>query len=244
LRLLNASIAAACLLVAACGGGDLVLPQDGRPAAIEPLSGNEQSGTAGSELPQPLVAKVTDAAGRPVADVPVAFDLGPGAEGGETVPDTALTDGGGEATARWILGDDAGEQQVTAEVVGAGLDMVSFTATAEGAAAEPERLAFVVQPSDTEEDEVITPAVAVAVVDAFGAVVPLAGIEIRLELIRDKGVGRHELEGDATQATTGGVAVFPGLAPEREEKDYRLRATAPSRPELGSVDSEPFDVED
>jgi hypothetical protein len=244
LRLVHASIAAACFLGAGCGGGDLVLPQDGRPAAIEPIRGDEQSGTAGTQLPQPIVAKVTDAAGRPVAGVPVAFDLGIGAEGGETVPDTALTDADGEATVQWTLGEDAGEQQVTAEVVGAGLDMVSFTATAEDDAPEPVRLAFVVQPQDTEEDEVITPAIAVAVVDELGAVVPLAGVTIRLELVRDRGDGKHELEGDETQVTTAGVAFFRDLAVEREEEDYRLRATAPSHPELGSVDSDTFDIED
>jgi hypothetical protein len=86
--------------------------------------------------------------------------------------------------------------------------------------------------------------VVVAIVDDGGDVVPLSGVEIRLELIREQGEGSDELEGDATQITDDGVAVFPDLRVDRDDSDYRLRATAPERPELGSVDSETFDVED
>ena len=281
-----------------------------------------------------------------MAGVRVAFELGAGAEGGSTSPDTALTGADGEASAQWVLGDEPGEQRVSAEVVGTGLDMVSFTATAvtsapapsagrssvaaspssieavtglsvitvivrdgrgepmrgvsvtlaasgagsiltqpaaptddagvaQGtlqaivpgprvvsavvngelaiqetatvtvvAAVEPDRLAFVVQPTDAEEDEPIAPAVSVAVVDGSGDVVPVSGIEIRLELIRDESRDSKELEGTTERATENGVAVFPDLEVDREEKDYRLRASAPSHPELGTVDSETFDVED
>ena len=278
--------------------------------------------------------------------VRVAFALGAGAAGGSTSPDTAVTGADGEASASWVLGDEPGEQRVSAEVVGTGLDVVSFTATAvtsapapsagrssvtaspasieavtglsvitvtvrdgrgepmrgvsvtlaasgagsiltqpaaptdeagvaQGtlqaivpgprvvsavvngdfalqetatvtvmAAAEPDRLAFVVQPTDTEEDEPIAPAVSVAVVDATGDVVRVSGIEIRLELIRDESRDSKELEGTTERTTENGVAVFADLEVEREEEDYRLRATAPDYPELGSVDSETFDVED
>lgn len=349
MRIPHASIAAACLVSAGCGGGDLVLPAGRPPAGIEVLRGNEQSAPPGSELPEPIVVRVTDADSMPLADVPVVFALGPGAEGGSTTPDTALTDALGEAEAQWVLGDGTGEQRVIAEVVGAGLDEVSFMATAvedvrepsadrssitaspstieagtglavitvtvrdgrgdplQGASValaatgfgnvltqpsaptdedgvaqgtlqgivpgervvsavvngtvgldetatvtvvttpeppEPAGLAFIVQPTDAEEDGVIEPAVAVAVVDAVGDVVPLSGIEIRLELIRDQGQGSDELEGDASRETESGVAVFPELAVDRDDSGYQLRATAPGRPELGSVDSEPFDVED
>lgn len=330
---------------AACGGGDLVLPEGTPPIAVEALSGDGQSAPPGEELPQPIVVKVTDAEGRPLLDMRVAFTLAAGAEGGETTPDTALTNEAGEASTRWVLGDGLGEQRVDAEVVGAGLDVVSFTATAVEDAAQPsaglssvtatpesieavtglsvirvtvrdgrgdpvagatvtldatglgnvltqpaaptdtdgvaegtlqaiapgtkvisavvngditieetasvevvvtptaDRLVYLVQPTDTDEDEIISPAVAVAVVDDDGDVVPLSGVEIRLELIREKGEGSDELEGDTTQITDDGVAVFPDLRVDRDDKHYRLRATAPERPELGSVDSEPFDIE-
>jgi hypothetical protein len=333
-------------LGAACGGADLVLPEDPPPIAVEALRGGGQSAPPGEELPQPIVVKVTDADSNPLPDVRVAFALGAGAEGGETIPDTALTDVAGEASTRWVLGDGLGEQEVHAEVVGAGLDIVSFTATAVEDLPEPsaghssvtaspesieavtglsvirvtvrdgrgdpiagatvtlaatglgnvltqpsgstdengvaegtlqaitpetkvisavvngtvtidetatvevvvtptaDRLVFLVQPTDSQEDEILSPAVAVAIVDDDGDVVPLSGVEIRLELIREQGEGSNELEGDTTQITDDGVAVFPDLRVDRDDRDYRLRATAPERSELGSVDSETFDVED
>jgi hypothetical protein len=328
-----------------------VLPEDPlpAPASAEALEGSGQRAAPGTELSDPIVVKVTDAQGDPVPDVQVAFTLGAGAEGGLITPDTATTNAAGEASAQWVLGNALGEHEVDAEVVGAGLDVVSFTATAvedpreasgerstltaaparieaiagvasitvtvrdqrgdplsgaivtlfatgasnfltqpsgptgedgvaEGAlqALTPgtrvvsalvdgnvavvetatvevvtttppptaERLVFLVQPSDTDEDEIISPTVSVAIVDDENEVVPLSGVEIRLELIRGHDHDSHELEGTTRQVTVAGVAVFPDLRVDRDEHDYRLRATAPERPELGSVDSESFDVED
>jgi hypothetical protein len=343
-----ASVAAACLIGAACGGGDLLLPEGGSPApaVVEPLDGDGQSAAPGTELPEPIVVKVTDAQGDPVPDVRVAFQLGDGAEGGETTPDTATTNANGEASASWVLGDALGEQKVDAEVVGAGLDVVSFTATAVEDAPEPsgehssvaaspasievitgvsvitvtvrdaqgepfpgatvtlaatgsgsaltqpsaptgedgvatgtlqaltpgtrvvsavvngdigivetatvtvvstpvvQRLAFLVEPTDTPENEVITPAVTVAVVDGSGDLVPLSGIEILMELIREQDNDSNELEGTTSRLTEAGVAVFSDLQVDRDDQGYRLRASAPGRPDLGSVDSQTFDVED
>jgi hypothetical protein len=353
MRMVPALIASLFLLPGAgCAGGDLGLPEDATPAGIEPAGGNGQTGLVGAELPQPIVARVTDAQGRPVPGVSVAFELGAGAEGGATSPDTALTDEEGAASTTWVLGEAEGEQRVEAEVVGSGLPVVSFTATAvedvrnepsperssvtaspatievvtglsvitirvrdgrgdpvpgatvtltvtgagneltqptaptgaDGVAIgtlqsivpeikvisavvnggvtisetaevvvtsttpepEPEahHLEFIVQPSDTEEGEVISPAVTVGVVDAGGAVVPVSGIEIELELIEEDGKHSNEIEGERTRGTEAGVAVFPDLEVDKEEDGFRLRATARGRPELGSVDSEPFDVED
>ena len=280
-------------------------------------------------------------------DVSVSFTLGPDADGGEITPDTALTDEDGEASAQWVLGDGLGEQQVHAEVVGAGLDRVNFTATAvedvpqpsaeqSSVTASPEsieavtglsvirvtvrdgrgdpiagatvtlaatglgnvltqpsaptdadgvaegtlqaitpgtkvisavvnggitivetasvevvvtptadRLVFLVQPTDTEEDETISPAVAVAIVDDDGDVVPLSGVEIRLELIREQ---RRQLRrsrgGHHGRSPTTASPSSPTCGWTATRSDYRLRATAPERPELGSVDSETFDIED
>lgn len=331
---------------AACGGSDLVLPEDPRPIVLEVRRGDGQSAPPGEELPQPIVVSVRDSAGLPLPDVEVAFELGAGAEGGATLPATAVTDDDGEASARWVLGEGLGQQRVTAEVVGAGLDGVSFTATAVVDAPQPsaqqssvtaspesieavtglsvirvtvrdgqgdafsgatvtlvatgadnvlnqpleptdedgiaegslraitpgtrvvsavvngsvtieetaavdvvvtptaDRLVFLVQPVDTEEEEIISPAVVVAIVDGEGDVVPLSDVEIELELIGEKGEDSKELEGDTAEATDEGIAVFPELRVDRDDEDYRLRATAPDRPDLGSVDSETFDIGD
>jgi hypothetical protein len=442
------ALAASLFLIsgAACGGGDLVLPQAQPPADIVVVDGNEQPGTVGTELADSLVARVVDAEDRPVPDVRVAFQLGDGADGGGLNPDTALTNADGLASSSWVLGGTSGRQEVNAQVVGAtlavtffaeakrtsdlrleltsgdkqraepnaelgdllvvrlvddagdgvpgrpvawvvatgdgaatppssdtdadgfasttwtlgpesglqtlnavvsGVGVVSFTATAVGdggggpspelstvtaspasieagtglstitvtvrdgagaavsgatvtlsatgsgniltqpaaptgadgvatgtlqsvapgtkvvsavvngavaiaatatvtvtAISGADHLVFLVQPSDVEEDAEISPAVEVAVVDQQGDVLPLSGVEIEIELIRENGDDSHELEGDLGRGTEDGVAVFPDLVVDKHDENYRLRALAPEMPELGAVESSPFDVED
>ncbi len=443
------ALAASLSLVSgvACGGGDLVLPEDQAPAQILVVEGNEQAGAVGAELAAPLVVRVVDAQGGPVREVRVAFKLGAGAGGGDLSPDTALTDANGRASSRWVLGGTSGQQEVDAEIVGAsltvtfsaeaertstlrlertsgddqsaapdaeladplvvrlvdeagdgvegravawvvaigegsaapsssdtdadgfasttwtlgpesgvntlnavvsGIGVVSFTATAVGDGGdgpsaelstvdaspasieagtglsaitvtvrdglgaavsgatvtltatgsgnvltqpssptdadgvatgtlqsvvpeakvvsavvngavsivetatvtvtvepepEPDHLEFLVQPSDTEEDEEISPAVEVGVMDAQGKVVPLSGVEIEIELLRKNGHD-HEFEGDRTRSTDNGIAVFPDLVVDHHHDDFRFRASAPGRPELGSVESSRFEIED
>jgi hypothetical protein len=434
------------VFAAGCGGGDLVLPEDQVPVAITVVEGNGQVGPVGAELADPLLARVLDAQERPVPGVRVAFKLGSRADGGDTSPDTAVTNADGLASSRWVLGGNPGRQEVQAEVVGtsvavtfsaeaeqtseyrlemvsgdaqegaagaalpeplvvrlvdesgdgvpdqpvawvvaigggtaapqssstdaqglasttwtlgaeaglntlnavvSGVGVVSFTATgvAEGggepspersgvsasptdiavgtgistitvtvrdesgaavsgatvslaatgggniltqpsaptgadgvatgtlqsalpgtkvvsavvngsigisetaavtvsAVPQADRLRFLVQPTDTPEDETISPAVEVAVVDQQGDVVPVSGVEIEIKLIKSDGHDSKELKGERKRDTQDGVAVFPDLVVNRDDSDYRLRASAPGRPELGTVDSEPFDIED
>jgi hypothetical protein len=447
LRFLSA-LAASLFLIsgAACGGGDLILPQDQPPAEIVVFDGNEQAGTVGTELAEPLVAQVVDAEDQPVSNVRVAFRLGDGADGGGLSPDTALTNADGLASSHWVLGGASGRQEVEAEVVGAtltvtfsaqaertsglgleltsgdeqtaepgtalanplivrlvddagdgvpgravawivatgegaatpassdtdaegyasttwtlgpesgaqtlnavvsGVGVVSFTATAEGeggggpsadlstVTASPasidagtgistitvtvrdgngasvpgatvalsatgsgniltqptaptgadgvatgtlqsvlpgtkvvsavvngsvaiaatatvtvtvipgaNHLAFLVQPSNVQEGEEISPAVEVAIVDPLGILVPVSDVEIEIELIKEDGHDSKELEGERTRDTEDGIAVFPDLVVKKHEDNYRLRASAPEMPELGSVESAFFNVED
>jgi Invasin, domain 3 len=447
LRFVNA-LAASLFLIsgAACGGGDLVLPQDQPPAEIVVVDGNEQEGTVGTELAEPLVARVVDAEDQPVSNVGVAFRLGDGADGGGLSPDTTFTNADGLASSHWVLGGTSGRQEVEAEVVGAtltvtfsalaerisglrleltsgdeqgaepgaaladplvvrlvddagdgvpgravawvvatgegaatppssdtdaegyasttwtlgpesgtqtlnavvsGVGVVSFTATADGdggggpspdlstVTASPasidagtglstitvtvrdgdgaavsgaivalsatgsgniltqpsaptgadgvatgtlqsvlpgtkvvsavvngsvaiaatatvtvtvipgaNHLAFLVQPSDVQEDEEISPAVEVAIVDPLGILVPVSDVEIEIELIKEDGHDSKELEGERTRETEDGIAVFPDLVVKKHEDNYRLRASAPDLPELGSVESAFFNVED
>ena len=441
---------AACLSLisgaAACGAGDLVLPQEQPPADMVVVDGDDQAGAVGTELTDPLVVRVVDAQDRPVPGVRVAFDLGERADGGSLSPDTALTNADGLASSSWVLGGASGRQEVGAEVVGAtlavtfsaeaeltsdlhleltsgdeqsaapdaelanplvvrlvddagdgvsglavawvvatgegeaapassdtdadgfasttwtlgseiglqtlnavvsGVGVVSFTATAvgdgggepspelstvaaspasieagtglstitvtvrDGAGAAvsgatvtlsatgtgniltqpsaptdvdgvatgtlqsavpgskivsavvngtvaiaatatvtvsaipgPDRLVFRVQPSDVDEDEEISPAVEVAIVDQQGDVVPLSGVEIEIELIKEDGHHSSELKGERTRGTEDGIAVYPDLVVDKHEQNYRLRASAPDLPQVGSVESTSFNVED
>lgn len=447
LRFVRALAASSYLISAACGEGNLGLPGDSSPAGITVVAGNGQTGSLGSELPNPLVVRVDNAEGGPMSGVRVAFKLGAGADGGDTAPDTALTGPGGQASSVWVLGGTEGPQTVIAEVIGetlvarfsaqaertsvltlelasgdrqdgspgseldlplvvrlvdedgdgvsgravawvvaagggtasaessdtdgdgfastgwtlgplaggntlnavvSGVGVVSFTGTAVGSGgtnpsadlstiaasparieagtgqstitvtvrdgqgaviagaavtlsatgignvltqpsgptgsngvatgglgsavpgtkvvtavvngtvalvqtaevtvtiipAQPDHLVFRVPPSDTEEDEAISPAVEVAVVDEEGNVVTVSGVEIEIELIRDDGRDSKELEGERIRSTEDGIAVFPDLVVDKDGEDYRLRASAPGRPELGAVESPPVDVED
>ena len=54
------------LLLAACGGDDLLLPRDGEPARIAAVNAENLTATVGQPLADSLVAEVTDPAGRPV----------------------------------------------------------------------------------------------------------------------------------------------------------------------------------
>jgi large repetitive protein len=112
-----------------CGGDGLVLPEN--PASIEVVSGNGQSGTAGSALSQPLVVLVKDGLDRPVEGQGVVFEIQSG--GGTASPDTALTDVGGHASTSWSLGTSAGAQQLQARAFGNGITgtvAIQFNATA------------------------------------------------------------------------------------------------------------------
>lgn len=81
-------------------------------ARLEIVSGTAQIGGVGADLAQPIVVKVTDGSGAPLANVPVSWNV---IEGGGSV-DSAVsrTNGQGTATVRWQLGGDPGAQTLVA----------------------------------------------------------------------------------------------------------------------------------
>lgn len=127
------SVAAAGLAVFAavgCSGGSA--SSSGDAAAILLVSGDSQSGTVGTELTAPLVVKVTDAAGHPVAGQLVNFRVVSG--GGSVFAGSSITSTEGLAQEHWTLGPPAGVQQVEARAVdpvtGGRIVFATFTATA------------------------------------------------------------------------------------------------------------------
>jgi hypothetical protein len=118
-----------------CGGSDLVLPNEGRPAALAVVTGNNQTASGGQALPNPLVVRATDSQDRPVGQIRVAFVVTAG--GGTTQPDTAVTDNDGRASSRWTLGMSPGTQTVAARVVGSDPITATFTGTASGSGGGP-----------------------------------------------------------------------------------------------------------
>lgn len=102
------------------------------PARIEVVSGNSQTGVVGAQVASPLVVKVSDVTGAPVAGQLVSFRIASG--DGSVVAGAAVTDPDGLAQDRWMLGTAAGAQRAEARIVdataGSSITPVSFDAVA------------------------------------------------------------------------------------------------------------------
>lgn len=103
----------AAWLVAACGESGTE-PREGMVAVVEPFAGANQWARVGEPLREPVVVRLLDAGGSPVAGASVTFVP---AEGhGATDPWAARSDSTGLASTRWTLGDSGGEQVLAATV--------------------------------------------------------------------------------------------------------------------------------
>jgi len=98
---------------------------------ISIVSGDNQSGLVGTELPNPLVVRVTDSyTGQPVAGVTTTFAVSAG--DGMLYMQAAATDPNGQASARFILGTTAGANSVTVSTADAGSVVFNATGTGTG----------------------------------------------------------------------------------------------------------------
>ena len=105
-------------------------PQVQTAAAMTILAGNNQSGTVGNKLTNPIAVRITDAAKAAVPGVIVSFTVSPA--GAATVnPAQAITLPDGSASAIVILGSTPGTVTITAAA--SGVTSVAFTATATAA---------------------------------------------------------------------------------------------------------------
>jgi Bacterial Ig-like domain (group 1) len=169
----------AVLLLSACGGGsDLLLPGTGEPAAVTVLQGNGQNGRVGDALPQPLVAAVTDGAGRPVEGATVVFVLTDPAPGASLSPDTTTTAADGTATAQVVLGTTPGTQAGQVLALGG---QGQPTATAPfSLTALPENANGITAVSGMDQSGQVGTALAsplvVQIADAFGN--PIPGVDV------------------------------------------------------------------
>lgn len=168
----------AAFLLVGCGGADLVLPGDGEPAAIEIVRGDEQSGRVGVGLAQPVVARVTDSQGRPVSGVPVAFAFVGDPSGATVAPDTAKTDGEGEAAFRIVLGTHVGGAAAEVRVTSAGGERVlSAPLQFDAVSSDANQLVAVTGDNQSAPAGGALPRpLVVQVTDAFGN--PISGVEI------------------------------------------------------------------
>jgi len=169
------AIAATALLHLGCGDG-VGLPDEGVPTEIKAFSGDDQTGPAGGTLALPVVVRVTDRSGRPVANQGVAF--APGSGSGSVTPASVTTDNQGKASTAWTLGPAAGPQSLTARAEGGdapdGLHVALTAHAVSGAATEIEIA------SGNEQTGAVSSALpdslVARVIDAGGN--PVAGIEV------------------------------------------------------------------
>lgn len=178
---------------------DLTLPDDGGgtdgPDAITVQDGDGQDGTVGETLAAALVVRVTSD-GDPVAGQGVVFEADDGS--GELAPDTTVTDGGGEAAARWTLGSAPGPQSASARLISGG-KLVHFTAEA---AVGPAAALGLVSGDDQQGAafEPLPDPLVVDVTDRFGN--PVAGVDVRWSVA----AGRGELSDDKVKTDASGRA--------------------------------------
>jgi hypothetical protein len=123
-----------------CNGGDLTLPADVSPVRLAVVSGNGQLGTVGTELPRPLVVRVTDAANQPVPKVNLRFETQ--APAAEIDPPVIATNDTGVAAVEMRLGNTEGLQTVVASL-----------AEARGLPTTFELFAVANQPPDDEDGD-------------------------------------------------------------------------------------------
>jgi hypothetical protein len=187
-----------------------------------------------------ITVRVRDGSGAAVSGATVT--LSATGSGNVLTQPSALTGADGVATG--TLQSVTPEIKVVSAVVNGTVSIVETATVTVTLITGPDHLRFLEQPSDATEKEEISPAVEVAIVDAQGNVVPVSGVEIELELLESDGETSNDLKGDRTRDTEDGIAVFADLEVDNSNEEYRLRASAPSMPELGSVESAPFVVED
>jgi hypothetical protein len=104
------------LAILACAGGNLNLPNDGTPVELTAVSGDGQVARVGSRLPEPLVVRVRDAAGQPVAEVLLVFRFQDAVPDAEIDPASVATDSTGHASVEVRLGTTTGPQTIEATI--------------------------------------------------------------------------------------------------------------------------------
>jgi hypothetical protein len=105
-------------------------------AYLHKVSGDQQTGSAGEELPESLVVKAADNYGNPAANQTVTFEVMYG--GGSVATGEATTDDEGVASTTWTLGIEAGYQ--TVRVYSSGMRGYPLEFMAEAKAGPPAEL--------------------------------------------------------------------------------------------------------
>lgn len=112
---------------------DIVFVASGS-STITKVSGDNQTGTVGTALPNPLVVQVNNSTGNPQSGVTVNFAVTAG--GGSVSPTSAVTNSQGQASTTLTLGATAGQTN-TVSATASGIGSVSFNAASNPANTNP-----------------------------------------------------------------------------------------------------------
>ena len=156
--------------VLGCGGGDLTLPNSTAAGlTLTVTSGNDQAGTVGEALPQPVIVTVATEAGVPAIGRRVAFVASGSGEQGFR-PDTAVTDSKGQASTLWVMGTAVGGYSAEARIVAPGDSVVPvapISASARSGTPDTLRATGPLNQPGHREGQLADP-LAVIAVDRFG----------------------------------------------------------------------------
>ncbi len=222
--------------VGEASSGNLVTTFDatalsGSGALLELVSGDDQTGSVGSPLAEPLVVRVRDGLGNPVNGIEIIWTV----SAGTTDPTSTLTDAEGEASVQRILGPSAGDQSAQASADGLAGSPVTFIHHA--AATSAVALAFSQEPLNGAAGVSLTPAVKVSVRDGAGNIVTSSTADITLSIGNNPAGGT--LSGTTTVTAVAGVATFSNLSIDKVGNGYTLVAAGGGLPQVTSA---PFDI--
>ena len=176
----------------------------------------------------PVAVELLDASGNRAigSTAQIGLSLGSHPGDGTLNGDVSVSTVAGVATFTGLSLDRAGNgYTLVAKSPGlAGANSTAFDITA----GSPATLAFVTQPGTTGAGEAISPAVQVAVRDAFGNLVTNASTSVTMSIGNNP--GGATLGGTTTVSTSGGVATFGNLTLDRIGSDYTLIADASGLP--------------
>src|SRR5688500_20325117 len=111
-----AALAAIILITGACSDSSSD-PHQAPPDEVVVITGEDQAGMAGAQLPDPIIVAALDADGNPVPNAPMSFHVMAG--GGSIQDASARTNAIGIAQVRWTLGTTIhAEQRLEARALG------------------------------------------------------------------------------------------------------------------------------
>jgi adhesin/invasin len=186
-------------------------------AGVPPMSYEEVVGSPVSPAPSVVVK---DAAGNPIAGVPVDFAA---SQDGSVAPATVVTDEHGIAqVTSWTLGATANVQySLSASIAASGLSPVVFSATAKAGAAG--RLQIVTQPSSTAQNGVpLAVQPVVQITDKNGNPAAQGNVEVQATISSGSGT----LAGAVARTDGTGKATFSGLTVTGKVGSYTIGFSA------------------